>query len=425
MEEGVVDSKAQNRREAIRRHLHQGEERARELAKETVPSLITGGAGDDPAGVITYTVIGATTGFSQLWLLLLSTPMMAAANSMAARIALAANDGIAAVMERRYGRAVSLTVVLLLAIANVATIAADTAGVAAVLSMLTGLPWEPFVPLVLVLLAFFLHTGYARIKRILTGLTVVLLAYLVSAFLARPDWSVVAANTLIPHATWERGWVIAALGLLGTTISPYLLFWQAGEEVEELRQGVTIQPAREDVSVWLGMLYSNLIAFFIVVAAAATIHATGQEIQSVADAAQALAPLGQVGLAAFILGLLGAGLLALPVLAGSTAYAVAEVFAWPEGLGARVAQARGFYLVLVGSLVGGGVIALWPNFHPADALYYSQVLDGVLLPVLILVLLVLSNDPRIVGSARNPLWVNVMAVITILVALAADFVALL
>ncbi len=420
-----MEPQARKRREALRRHLREEEERAKELARETAPSLITGGAGDDPAGVITYTVIGATTGFSQLWLLLLSTPMMAAANSMAARVALAANDGIAAVMERRYGRSVSLTVVLLLAVANIATIAADTAGVAAVLAMLTGLPWEPFVPLVLILLALFLHTGYARVKRVLTGLTVVLLAYLVSAFLARPDWGEVASNTLVPHVVQERSWLVAALGLLGTTISPYLLFWQAGEEVEELRRGMTIQASREDVGVWLGMIYSNLIAFFIVVAAAATIHVAGQEIQSVADAARALAPLGQVGLIAFILGLLGAGLLALPVLAGSTAYAVAEVFGWPEGLGARAAQARGFYLVLVGSLVGGGLIALWPGFRPAEALYYSQVLDGVLLPVLILVLLVLSNDPRIVGPTRNPLWVNVMAVITILVALAADFAALL
>ncbi len=420
-----MKSQSKNRREALRRHLHEEEERAKELARETAPSLITGGAGDDPAGVITYTVIGATTGFSQLWLLLLSTPMMAAANSMAARVALAANDGIAAVMERRYGRSVSLTVVLLLAVANIATIAADTAGVAAVLAMLTGLPCELFVPLVLILLALFLHTGYARVKRVLTGLTVVLLAYLVSAFLARPDWGEVASNTLVPHVVQERSWLVAALGLLGTTIYPYLLFWQAGEEVEELRRGMTIQASREDVGVWLGMIYSNLIAFFIVVAAAATIHVAGQEIQSVADAARALAPLGQVGLIAFILGLLGAGLLALPVLAGSTAYAVAEVFGWPEGLGARAAQARGFYLVLVGSLVGGGLIALWPGFRPAEALYYSQVLDGVLLPVLILVLLVLSNDPRIVGPTRNPLWVNVMAVITILVALAADFAALL
>ncbi len=406
---------------AVRNRLRQEAQRARRLVRDAVPFLITGGAGDDPAGVMTYTVVGTTTGFRQLWLLLLSTPMLVAANSMAARIALAANDGIAAVLERRYGRMASLIVVLLLAIANTITIAADVAGVAAVLGMLTGLHWTLFVPVILLVLLFLLHGRYARIKRILMGLTAVLLAYLVSAFMARPDWGEVIRNTCVPHVVHSRSWMIAALGLLGTTISPYLLFWQAGEEIEELRQGLTIQPVADGGSVWLGMVYSNLIAFFIIVAAASTLYLSGAHIESVADAAGALAPLGAVGWAAFIIGLLSSGLLALPVLAGSTAYAVAEVFGWPEGLGARMAQARGFYLVLIGSLMGGGLIALLPDFHPADALYYSQVLDGVLLPVLLIVLLLLSNDTRIVGEMRNPFWVNVTAGITILIALAADF----
>jgi Mn2+/Fe2+ NRAMP family transporter len=408
-----------------RRRLHEEEAKVATLARGALPALITGGAGDDPAGVLTYTMVGASTGLSQLWLLVLSTPMLAAANSMAARIALAANDGLAAVIEERYGRAVSFLIVLLLAVANVATIAADTAGVAAVLEMLTGVRWEVFVPFILLILVLILHKGYAQVKKILTVLTAVLLTYVVAAVAARPDWGVVVLATLLPRVVAQRAWLIAALGLLGTTISPYLLFWQAGEEVEELHQGITVQAAHEDVDVWVGMIYSNLIAFFIIVAAAATIHAGGGQIADVADAARALAPLGRLGEAAFIVGLLGAGLLALPVLAGSTAYAVAELFGWPEGLGAQAAHARGFYIVLAGSLVGGALISLWPNFRPAEALFYSQVLDGVLLPILILMLLVLSNDRRIVGAARNPRWVNWMAVLTILVALATDFVALL
>jgi Mn2+/Fe2+ NRAMP family transporter len=212
---------------------------------------------------------------------------------------------------------------------------------------------------------------------------------------------------------------------LGTTISPYMLFWQANEDAEELHHGTSIQATQENPSVWLGMIYSNLISFFIIVAAATTIHSGGEQIQSLGDAARALSPLGAIGEAVFIVGVVGAGLLALPVLAGSTAYAVAEVFDWPEGLGLRRAQARGFFLVLMLSLVGGGLISLWPDFHPADALFYSQVLDGVLLPVVMLILLVLSNDRQIMGQARNPRWVNWIAVLTIMVALAAMFIALI
>jgi Mn2+/Fe2+ NRAMP family transporter len=394
-------------------------------ARAAIPALITGGAGDDPAGVVTYTVVGATTGLSQLWLLLLATPMLVAASSMAARVALAGRQGLAAIIEQRYGRAVSLVVVLLLAVANLATIAADTAGVAAALAMLTGWPWEVFVPGILAALGLVLREGYERVKRLLTLLTLVLLTYVVAAVLAKPEWGAVIRATLLPHVVPQQAWLIAALGLLGTTISPYMLFWQAAEEVEELHHGTPLRAAQEDANLWLGMLYSNSISFFIIVAAATTIHAGGKQIETVADAAHALSPLGPLGEAAFIGGIVSAGLLALPVLAGSTAYALAEVFGWPEGLGARAAQARGFYLVLALSVVGGALISLLPDFDPPDALFYSQVLDGVLLPAVMLILLVLSNDGQIVGATRNPRWVNWLAGCTIVLTLAADCIALL
>jgi NRAMP (natural resistance-associated macrophage protein)-like metal ion transporter len=401
------------------------EARGAALARKSVPALITGGAGDDPAGVMTYTVIGATTGFSQLWLLVLSTPMLVAATSMAARVALATNNGLAAVIRKRYGRPVSVTIVLLLAVANTATIAADVAGVAVVLGMVFQVRWEFFVPLILLALTLVLHTGYGRVKHVLTALTFVLLSYIVAVVMARPDWGVVVRATLVPQVSLNSAWLVAALGLLGTTISPYMLFWQANEDAEELHQSTTIQANQENATVWLGMIYSNLIAFFIIVAAATTIHRGGEQMQTLADAAQALSPLSVIGEAVFIVGVIGSGLLALPVLAGSTAYAVAEVFDWPEGLGSKAAQARGFYLVLLLSLGGGGLISLWPDFRPAHALFYSQVLDGVLLPVVMLILLVLSNDRQIMGQAHNPPWVNWIAGLTIVVAVAAMFIALI
>jgi Mn2+/Fe2+ NRAMP family transporter len=401
------------------------EARGAALARKSVPALITGGAGDDPAGVMTYTVIGATTGFSQLWLLVLSTPMLVAATSMAARVALATNNGLAAVIRKRYGRPVSVTIVLLLAVANTATIAADVAGVAVVLGMVFQVRWEFFVPLILLALTLVLHTGYGRVKHVLTALSFVLLSYIVAVVMARPDWGVVVRATLVPQVSLNSAWLVAALGLLGTTISPYMLFWQANEDAEELHQSTTIQANQENATVWLGMIYSNLIAFFIIVAAATTIHRGGEQMQTLADAAQALSPLSVIGEAVFIVGVIGSGLLALPVLAGSTAYAVAEVFDWPEGLGSKAAQARGFYLVLLLSLGGGGLISLWPDFRPAHALFYSQVLDGVLLPVVMLILLVLSNDRQIMGQAHNPPWVNWIAGLTIVVAVAAMFIALI
>lgn len=388
-------------------------------------ALITGGAGDDPAGVMTYTVIGATAGLSQLWLLVLSTPMLVATTAMASTIARTSREGLAAVIARRYGRTPCLVIVLLLALANVATIAADSAGVAGVLQMVTGVHWMYFQPLLVGLLLLVLRLGYGRVKQILTALTVFLALYAVAAVLARPDWIAVARATVVPAIVAEHSWLIAALGLLGTTISPYMLFWQADEEAEEILRGDgDASPGGGTAAMWVGMIYSNLVAFFIVVAAAATIHAGGGDMTTLADAARALSPLGEVGDDIFILSMIASGLLALPVLAGSTAYAVAEAFGWKHGLGARAAEERGFYVVLVGALVGGVLISLIPDFEPPQALFYSQVFDGVLLPLNVLVLLMLSNDPRVVGRQRNPRWVNAVGVVTIVAVLAADFAAL-
>jgi len=351
--------------------------------------------------------------------------MLAAATIMAARVAVAARAGLAAVIEQRYGRTVSLFVVILLTVPNVATIAADAAGVASVLGIITGLRWEIFIPVILAVLGLLLHRGYAQMKRVLTVFTFVLLFYVAAAVVAQPHWANVLRATLVPTVSLDKAWMIAALGLLGTTISPYMLFWQADEEVEELNHGATIHPSEFTTSIWIGMIYSNVVAFFIIVAAAATIHGGGNAINDVADAARALAPLAHLGQAAFVIGIIAAGLLALPVLAASTAYAFAEVFGWHEGLGLRAGTARGFYVVLAAALCGGALIALLPDFHPADALYYSQVLDGILLPAILFILLMLSNDRRVVGATHNPAWVNWMAGLAIFAALAADFAALI
>ena len=252
-------------------------------------------------------------------------------------------------------------------------------------------------------------------------LTGALLAYLAAAWAAHPDVYEVFLG-FIPQLEGSRGWMVAALGILGTTVSPYMMFWQAGEEVEEIQAGVIASGEVHLADTWPGMLYSNLIAAAIIVASAAVLHSSGAQVNSVADAARALSPLGSWGSGFFVAGLVASGLLALPTLSGATAYAVAEWMGWREGLGARPAQARGFYVVFVGGLVLAGLIALVPHFDPAQALYYSQVFDGVLLPLMLTVLLFLSNDVRLTGR-RNPLWVNVAAALGIVFALLADAAA--
>lgn len=397
--------------------------RTRKLFHEAVPALITGGAGDDPSGVLTYTVVGATTGLSQLWLLLVSTPMLVAAVLMASRVARTARAGLASVICARYGRAVGVPIVGLLLLANLATIAADVAGVAGALELLTGWAWEYFLVPILLILALVWRFGYSKAQHVLTALAMALVLYAFAAVLARPDWGQVVRATVTPHIPLDHLWLVAALGLLGTTISPYMLFWQANEEVEEARGFSLPDEAAAKRSVVIGMVFSNVVAFFIIVCAAVTTHATGGQINSIGDAARVLSPLGWLGDEIFVATFVGAGLLALPTLAGSSAFAVAELFGWPEGLDREVAHARGFYVVLCTALLGGAAISLWPDFHPAAALFYSQVLNGVLLPLLMLILLVLSNDGRIVGTARNPMWVNVGAVLTMLLASAATFAA--
>jgi Mn2+/Fe2+ NRAMP family transporter len=397
--------------------------RARARFREAVPALITGGAGDDPSGVLTYTVVGATTGLSQLWLLLVSTPMLVAAVLMASRVARTSGGGLASVIRARYGQAVGVPVVALLLLANLATIAADVAGIAAALGLLTGLAWELFLLPILLTLALVWRVGYTRAKHVLTILALALVLYAVAAVLARPDWEQVVRATVTPRIPLDNYWLVAALGLLGTTISPYMLFWQANEEVEEARDLGFPDEGTAKRAVVIGMVFSNLVAFFIIVCAAATTHAHGGQINSIGDAARVLSPLGWMGDEIFVATFVGAGLLALPTLAGSSAFAVAELFGWPEGLDRDVARARGFYVVLGSALLGGAAISLWPGFHPAAALFYSQVLNGVLLPLLMLILLVLSNDARIVGGTRNPMWVNIVAVLTIVLASAATFAA--
>ncbi len=390
--------------------------RNRARVEQLGPGLITGGAGDDPAGIVTYTLVGATTGLGQLWLLLLSTPMMIAVQNSVARIAIVTGKSLPELTTAFHSRRLTAVMVLVLATANILTIGADLQALATLIALFTGQAAIYFLIPVTALIAWLvMYHSYHAVKRVLIWLTIILAVYIVNAVLARPDLAQLAVNTFIPHIEPNMAWATAALGLLGTTISPYLLFWQAAEEREEKKTVVQAQAVAADTVV--GMAYSNLLAYCMIVSGALVLYGHS-ELETLEQIAAALRPVAsRYAFALFSLGVLVSGLLAIPVLAGSTAYAVADAFGWRAGMDNRVSDAKGFYLVFLGAMLIGDAIDL-SGLSAVDALYYSQVLDGVLLPLLIVIVLLLANDRRIMGEFTNTRFNNAFAAFALLVTLA-------
>jgi Mn2+/Fe2+ NRAMP family transporter len=356
-----------------------------------------------------------------LWTALLTLPLMAAIQLVCARIGLASGRGLAGAMRGHYPRAFLYGACLLLLVANVFNIAADLGGMADAAEMLTGVPslvWVPCFGLAIIVVT--LYASYAAFARYLKWLSAVLLAYIVSAVLAGPDWLAALAASVIPRVQWTSDYVTTVVAILGTTISPYLFFWQASLEVEEdrrrgratvaARRGVTeveLRDARLDVNT--GMCFSNLVMYFIILATATTLYQAGhRDIVSSRQAAEALRPLaGDAAYLLFGVGLIGAGLLAIPVLAGSASYAVAELFAWREGLDLRPRQARGFYLVLAGSIAAGVLLDAFDT-NPIRMLFWSAVLNGFLAPPLMILVMLIGNNRHIMGPHTNTPTLNVL-----------------
>lgn len=392
----------------------------RRRIKKLGPGIITGGAGDDPAGIVTYTIVGATTGFSQLWLLLLSTPMMVALQNAVSQIAIVTGKSLPEITTAFYSKKMTIFIVLFLAIANILTIGADLNGVAAVLHILTGYDTIYFLfPITAFIVGLILFGAYRVIKRFFITLSIVLIIYIIAAFLAKPDISQLFVNTFIPHIQWQSAWILAALGLLGTTISPYILFWQAAEEREEKKSVVQADEVTFDTVI--GMVYSNLLAYSMIVTGALMLYGKGN-IESVEQLALALKPVaGSYSFVIFTLGIIVSGFLAIPVLAGSTAYAVADTFGWREGMDNKVSNAKGFYFVFVGALIFGNIIDMIPEISVVDALYYSQIFDGFLIPVLIVITLLIANNREIMGNYTASKFTNIFSLFTFIVTLFLAF----
>lgn len=397
------------------------------------PGLITGAADDDPSGISTYSVAGAAFGYTLLWTALFSFPLMTAVQLMCARLGMVTGQGLAGVIRCRYPRWILWFACALLVTANTVNIGADLGGMGKVTAMVTGINSLYWIPVYAVLIgSFLIWSNYYTLAKIFKWLTLILFAYVVAAFLSKPDWAAVIRSTLVPHFELSGVYWATFVGIFGTTISPYLFFWQASEEVEEerkkgrnsiaAREGATdreLRKSRNDVVT--GMFFSNLIMYFIILTTASTLHAHGQTTITTAEqAAEALRPLaGNFAYLLFSVGLIGAGMLGVPVLAGSSAYAVAEAAQWRGSLSELPGLARGFYGVIAVGLLFG--LALdYAGFNAVSMLFWSAVLNGLLAPPLVAIVVLLTSSESVMGSRRNPRWLTVLGWITVGVMTAAS-----
>jgi NRAMP (natural resistance-associated macrophage protein)-like metal ion transporter len=383
------------------------------------PGIVTGAADDDPSGIGTYSQAGAQAGFGFLWATIWLLPFAFAVQEACARVALVTGRGLASIIKSRLPRWVLLLAVVLVAVANTVNIAADLSSMSAALRLLV--PIDQVVGVVLFAAGIAVAevlVPYHRYARVLRWLCLSLLAYVAVLFVAKVDWNAVAISTLLPHIDLSRTSIELMIALAGTTISPYLFFWQAAEEVEE-RKVMEQLHHRSDVGsahlramrgdVFAGMLTGVFIMFAIMVTTGATLNANGiTNIASAEDAAKALTPVaGQFAGLLFLLGILGVGLLSIPVLAGSTAYALAETFGWRESLELKPREAKAFYAVIVGSVVVAVALNLI-GIPPMTFLFLAAVLNGLAAPALMAIVWILARDHDLLGRWVSPLWSRIL-----------------
>jgi NRAMP (natural resistance-associated macrophage protein)-like metal ion transporter len=421
--------------------------RAEQVAKEKAPlkkaavllgpGFITGAADDDPSGIGTYAVAGASLGLATLWTALLTFPFMAAVQNICARLGQVSGTGLAGILKEHYPRWVLYPAVALVVVANVVNIGADLGAIADAAGIVVGtkVPWL-VVPIAVGLLALQIFARYRVIERVFKYLTLALLAYVVDVFLVNPPLGETVRATIVPTISLDHEYIATLVAILGTTISPYLFFWQTSLEVEEeksagrrtrqKRRGASRFELRiATIDVTVGMFVSNLVMYFIILATALTLHANGTtNIDAGADAAQALRPLaGDLAGVIFAIGMIGTGLLAVPVLAGASAYAVSEAFGWPEGLDEHWQRARPFYgVVAVATIVG--LVIPFSGVKPMDALFFTSVLNGIAAPPLLVVIMLAARNKKVMGRQTiGPVltslgWIVTVAMFAALVGLA-------
>ena len=415
------------------------------------PGIITGAADDDPSGIATYSQTGARFGYSQLWAMLLMVPMMIALQEMCARIGIVKGMGIAGVARANYHKSVLYTAVGLMLIANMINLGADIGAMAAAARLIVPLPFFVLAIVFAVLsLGLQITFSYRVYSRYLKWLTISLFAYVLTGFVVSQDWSEVLHATLVPHIELTFGYLMILVGVLGTTISPYLFFWQASEEVEEEEERGGLPPVERlpragplpsvsptdirnmRIDTWSGMIFSQIAAWFIIITAAGSLHKAGMtNIATAADAAKALEPLvhsfpsaGKIAEIIFAVGIVGLGLLAIPTLAGAASYGLAETFGWKVGLFRKPADAPQFYVILAVAMLGGMAID-FAGIDPIKALIFSAIINGVVAVPLILLVILIANNRQIMGKEyANGFWSNLIGWLT-LAAMALASIAML
>jgi NRAMP (natural resistance-associated macrophage protein)-like metal ion transporter len=379
------------------------------------PGLVTGASDDDPSGIGTYSQAGAAFGFGLLWTAWITLPLAAAVQEVAGRLGLVSGHGLAALIKMRFPRWVLFGAVALVAVANGFNIGADLGSMAASVRLLVPVPQALLlVAMAGLMVGLEIFIPYERYAKVLRWLTLSLVSYIAVLFVIDVNWASVLRQTLIPRISWNRSEIAMLIAILGTTISPYLFFWQASEEVEEKQLEKKHAVDREHLSlmradVLAGMASAVLVMFAIMVASAATLGKHGvTTVQTAQQAAEALRPIaGRLASLLFTLGIVGTGALAVPVLAGSSAYALSEAFGWDEGLGKKFRGARKFYLVIGGAMLVG--LALnFVGIDPIRALYFAAILNGVAAPPLILLMLILSNHQPTCGRWTARRWSNAL-----------------
>lgn len=406
--------------------------RLKRIFKVLGPGLVTGASDDDPSGIGTYVTAGASLGFATLWIALFSFPLMAAVQFISAKVGMVTGKGLAGVIREHYSRKLLYPLILGLVIANIINAGVDIGAIAAAINLLLPIPITAMIiPIAVVILILQVWGSYRLIANVFKWLTLALFAYIASAFLAKPDIGEVLKNTFIPTLRFDSAFLATLVAILGTTISPYLFFWQASQEVEEeismgrkslwQRKGATdpeLKYAAWDVNI--GMLLSNLVMYFIILTTAATLFKSGKtNVQSATDAAEALRPLaGNAAPLLLAVGLIGAGVLAVPILTGSAAYAVSEAFGWKFGLDEKPSRAKQFYAVIIASTLIGMLINFL-GINPINALYWTAVINGFLAPPVMVVLMVIASNKAIMGKRINNRLTQVLGWLATLIMFAA------
>lgn len=414
--------------------------RIKKILKFLGPGFITGAADDDPSGIGTYSQTGAIFGYSQLWTSLFSFPFMAVVQEICGRIGITTGRGLSGVIKIHYPKWVLYFAVFILFFANTVNIGADLGAMAASAQLLINLPIIVFIVFfVFVILFLELFIPYTKYARILKFLTLSLFAYIITAFVVKQDWLLILGSTIIPKISLDREYLLNIVAIFGTSISPYLFFWQADEEVEEeIAQHKIASMGRGKphithgdikklrIDTFLGMFFSQIVMFFIILTTASTIGTHGiTSIQTADQAALALKPLaGDLAFLLFAVGVIGTGLLAVPILAGSASYAISEAFGWKEGLGKRFSQAKSFYTVIAIATLLGLVTQLLP-IKPFQLLYYTAILNGFCAPILLIIIMRISNNKLIMKENTNSVFSNIFGwIITIFMAIASIFLLL-